>query len=162
VIDALNLSLGAYTCDPSNDSTLLALSKALTLWVNAPYTGGSILAAGGNEEYPEPFWPAALTGVTGVGATSLSGDEIVWVNDAAQLTADLVLDRSGWVAEMAPGENIVSLQGIGENLVVWSGSSFATAVASALAASNQSITTDPANISGLSFSEDLSTSVTTD
>jgi hypothetical protein len=162
VIDALNLSLGAYTCDPSNDSTLLALSKALTSWTDASYTGGSIFAAGGNEDYPEPFWPAALIGVTGVGATSLSGDEIVWVSDAAQLTADLSLDRSAWVGTMAPGENIVSLQGIGRNLVAWSGSSFATAVASALAASSQSITPDPANISGLSFSEDGSTSVTTD
>ena len=148
-ISALNLSLGSYGCAAAGSPDLVTMTAMIQLWLTK-YQGTAVMAAAGNELYPAsatapneliPFYPAALSpgtaGVHAVAAVDLAGNEIVWSNKSPQV---ILLDRS-WVSERAPGADLVNLSGAvsanGEvELVCWSGSSFATALASAAFANN--------------------------
>lgn len=124
-VHALNLSLGAPRCGYS-DSFLLTLRSALDLWrsyfgVNAP-----IFAAGGNSDDPGPVYPAAFESVRGV-AAGLAGEQKVWVNESPQPAKSRT-----WIDDVAPGVKLYGLGGLRKDDVVWwSGSSFASAVAAA-------------------------------
>jgi subtilisin family serine protease len=96
------------------------------------HRGTEIFAAGGNTTSTSPIFPAAYRFVRGVGATTcdkekdLYGKQIVWV-DGDPVGA---LERC-WISDVAPGADLVGLSGNGDQLVRWSGSSFASAVAAA-------------------------------
>jgi hypothetical protein len=142
---ALNLSLGAYTCAPDDDPTLITTTAALNLWF-AEFPASTVFAAGGNEVYPAPFWPAAMSiyppsgidpvRVRGIGAINGDGDQVVWGEAAAAAAVGPVpkpAPNRPWVNNVAPGCNLLGLRGGSETDVVrWSGSSFATAVSAAL------------------------------
>ena len=147
---ALNLSLGAYECEPTEDIVFLTLIKALDLWF-AAYGEAPIYAAAGNELDPRPFWPAALSQVDGrihgVAAANLDGDEVVW--DQAG-DADTSLSRN-WVTDFAPGTDLVST-GRSATEYAWSGSSFASAAATAMFVRGDTASEPVAGkVSGLTF-----------
>ena len=168
-ISALNLSLGAYLCDPGSDTELVTLSGMMTSWLTQKFQGSHIITAGGNENYktaaaagPQafvPFYPAGLApgpdrSVHAVAAVSGAGDEIVWV-DKSPVTIGTG-DRP-WITDWAPGADLVSLGwrpdvNSGPGLACWSGSSFASAVASAqLATGTTPSTPDYGAIDGLTY-----------
>jgi hypothetical protein len=156
---ALNLSLGAYTCAPDNDPTLITTAAALNLWF-AAFPLSTVFAAGGNEIHPAPFWPASMSiypyvgidpdRVRGVGAINGTGAEVVWSQPTGVAATPLAKAPSPrpWVTNVAPGCDLLSLRGGSEtDVVAWSGSSFATAVSAAMYAksfdpSNPSLPTD--------------------
>jgi len=148
---ALNLSLGTYTCQPGEDPEMIALMAALDLWF-AAHPDALVFAAGGNEMYAEPFWPAGLSlgsfdsskypsidpnAVRGIGAINEDGVQVVWAQETAA-TALLVPKQApnrAWVNNVSPGCDLLGLRGgldsQGRGVVAWSGSSFATAVSTA-------------------------------
>ena len=147
-IQALNLSLGTYTCDPETDLEMVIIRAMSALWLET-FGSSDILAAAGNEAYQSaaapmyiPFWPAAFSsGFEGrfhaVAAVDRSEQEIVWVDKEPEPVST---QGRPWVTDWAPGADLVNLSGavvddpsLGEipGLVCWSGSSFATGVASA-------------------------------
>ncbi|MGA7281471.1 MAG: S8/S53 family peptidase, partial [Acidimicrobiia bacterium] len=135
-VPSLNLSLGTYTCDPGSDPLLLATNAGLDIWA-AAHPESLVFAAGGNELNQTPFWPGALTSVDAVAAVDTNGDQVVWAEDAA--TGAVIPHPGGgrpWINDTAPGCDLLGLRGgtdqNGATVVAWSGSSFATAVASAL------------------------------
>lgn len=147
-IAALNLSLGAYVCDPADDALVITLSETLEDW--AVDVGGEIFAASGNEDLDVPFWPAMMSVVTGIQASD-GTQGVVWSNGTP-----VVPTWSGpWIDELAPGADIVGLRGGGSQeeplLVSWSGSSFASAVATGLVTRGDSIVPDHASVPGLSY-----------
>jgi hypothetical protein len=132
-VKALNLSLGAVQCG-ANDSFFLTLRSAIDLWRSHFGQNVPIFAAGGNSDDPYPVFPAALECVRGVGA-AIDEDvaQRVWDDNG-----DPVVARNRfWIDDVAPG---LGLQGAGgrteSDVVEWSGSSFASAVASALHVQN--------------------------
>jgi hypothetical protein len=148
---ALNLSLGTYTCQPGGDPQMIALMVALDLWF-ASHPDSLVFAAGGNESYEEPFWPAGLslgafdaskyqhidpTAVRGIGAVNETGTQVVWGQAAATAAATLPKQapNRAWVNNVAPGCDLLGVRGgldvDGRSVVAWSGSSFATAVSTA-------------------------------
>jgi hypothetical protein len=146
-VAALNLSLGTYTCDPGNDPTMVTTLAALRLWFTS-FPSSRVFAAGGNEEYVAPFWPAGLSTfqldpaiqpdwVRGMGAVNETGAQVIWSGTAAAatVTAKPAPPRV-WVTHIAPGCDLLSLRGGvdagGATVVAWSGSSFASAVTAAL------------------------------
>jgi hypothetical protein len=134
-VKALNLSLGAAQCGPS-DSFLLTLRSAIDLWRNHFGHNAPVFAAGGNSDDPYPVYPAALDCVRGVGAgIDEDVDQRVWDDNG-----DPVVARNRyWIDDVAPGLGLRGLGGGTESDVVeWSGSSFASAVASALHVQNAS------------------------
>jgi hypothetical protein len=161
-VDALNLSLGTYSCDLTDDGTLLAaeddtvltLSTALQEW-NAEFDS-QVLAAAGNEnnthngEYVK-FWPAALSGVDGIAASSLTYGEIVWDRDAAGDRAVDVTGIRSWVETAAPGVDLLSIGDGGGGVYSWSGSSYGSAVAAGMTVSNTSPSPNYADVPGLSY-----------
>jgi hypothetical protein len=167
-VEALNMSLGTYTCNPTEDALLVTLVAALERWDTM--IGAQSFAAGGNEVYPAPFWPGALDSVRAVGAANQSGlgQQVVWVNNDEELAPPRY-----WIDDVAPGSNLVGLATPGPNtegvVVAWSGSSFASGVAAALYARGDSPVRDSgidwwpdANadydaVSGLSYTIDPAT-----
>ncbi len=143
---ALNLSLGSYTCDPNQDKDMVTITTMTNDWLDT-YPGSVVLAAAGNENYKAPdvaglpafvpFYPAALAkGSNGVihavAAVDQQATEIVWVDQAP---VRLAPNDRPWVTDWAPGADLIGLSGAADNdvpqLVCWSGSSFATAIATA-------------------------------
>jgi hypothetical protein len=156
---ALNLSLGTYT---ATDLASLIMEVAIAIW-NDGTDGAPVFAAAGNEfELPgdpySPFYPAALPGVVGVGAADESGAEVVWDYHAASPTKQFApAGQRPWVNRLAPGTDLISeggapsgLTGQG-TLVQWSGSSFATSVALALALRGVAGNTAHGNVDGLPY-----------
>ncbi len=145
-ITALNLSLGAYTCDADADPTLITTVAALNTWFDV-YPNSTVFAAGGNEVPNGPLWPAALWyephslmtfdpgQIRGVAATDNDGTEVIWqrpTNAGGTITAMKAPSRP-WVNNLAPGCDLLGIRGGSEtDTVSWSGSSFATAVSAAL------------------------------
>jgi Subtilase family len=129
-VEALNLSLGAYTCDPQYDWHLVTMAEALLRW-QENHPESVIFAAGGNIPGSVPIWPAAYSFVRAVGAAGNDGtDQIVW-DPVAQNPQPA--DPRFWISDVAPGSRVVSLSGQSEDaLVEWSGSSFASPIAAAL------------------------------
>lgn len=127
-VAALNLSLGAYEC-PDGGVFLLAMRMALEYWIES-FPGCEIFAAGGNSECEDPLYPAAWgdLNIHAVGAVTEGGDPIVWRdgNDVAPAP------QRDWITDWAAGHRIEGLSGVSPDEVIqWSGSSFACAVASA-------------------------------
>jgi hypothetical protein len=149
-VAALNLSLGTYACDPGEDPTMITTMAAMRTWFGA-FPDSTIFAAGGNEPYAAPFWPAGLSTfpldgtidpdrVRGVGAVNEAAQQVVWA-PVAGATAAVAPQRPPqrvWVTDTAPGCDLLGLRGgvddDGATVVAWSGSSFATAVSAALSA----------------------------
>ena len=154
VVTALNLSLGTYTCFPEEDESLVTtVTKALAFWDQA-FPSSVTFAAAGNEDHKigagfVPFWPAALGGVRGIGAMDTVGHAIVWDGGSKkELTsqADDDDDPRTWSLK-TPGCDITSTSGnwsddggdvFSAEIVVWSGSSFASAVAAGTHAAGDS------------------------
>lgn len=134
-VKALNLSLGAVQCGTS-DSFLLTLRSAIDLWRNHFGQGVPIFAAGGNSDDPYPVYPAALDCVRGVGA-AIDGEDNQQVWDD---NGDPAVARTrAWIDDVAPGLGLRGAGGLtNEDVVEWSGSSFASAVATALQVSGSS------------------------
>jgi len=146
-VAALNLSLGTYTCAPGEEPTMVATMAAMRIWFGA-FRESTVFAAGGNEPYVEPFWPAALSTypldpniqpdwVRGVGAVNETGDQVVWGSTAAAATTTpMPAPQRPWVTDVAPGCDLLGLRGgtasDGATVAAWSGSSFASAVSAAL------------------------------
>jgi len=123
---ALNLSLGAHKC-PDGGSFLLAMRIALEFWLEN-FKGCGIFAAGGNSECEEPLFPAAWEdlGIQAVGAATDGGDTVVWRDGNDVIPAP----RRDWITDWAPGHEIEGLSGVTpDDVIQWSGSSFACAVA---------------------------------
>jgi hypothetical protein len=141
----LNMSLGTYTCNPNSDALFVSLSTALQNW-STQFPGSQVFAAGGNEPATVPFWPGALPTVRAVGAANRAGNETVWGDDQSELP---VTRSRNWIDDVAAGSELVSLAGFGatinNDLVSWSGSSFATAVAAALYARGDTPVQVPTN-----------------
>jgi hypothetical protein len=141
---ALNLSLGAYTCTPDDDPTLITTRTALASWY-AAFPFSTVFAAGGNEIPSGVFWPAGFSYypfdpnladlMRGVGAIRTDGVEVVWTPPApgaAGAPIPKAAPTRSWVNNVAPGCDILGLRGGSETEVVaWSGSSFASAVSAA-------------------------------
>lgn len=143
---ALNLSLGAYIANPSepDDPQLILLQNVLARW-----GGGPILAAAGNENLTLPHFPAALSNPDVVSVAA--GDP----SQAAVPTLPSGVS-SQWFDHIVPGVDLVGLAGGVDQdgdprLVCWSGSSFATAVATAMTVQGNSLTPDYGSVPGLSY-----------
>lgn len=125
-VTALNLSLGAHARPEDPDPFMIGLEIAVDLWRAEMGDDCPIFAAGGNQDDPRPIYPAALDGVRGVGATPYGGRvQVVWDDKQHAIRAG----TRRWISDAAPGADVVSLEGMGENLIEWSGSSFASAAA---------------------------------
>ena len=123
-VDVINLSLGFYTMrDATPDGVAAAVAAARE-------AGIALVAAAGNDGLASPAYPAALPGVSGVGALAADGDGL----------ADFS-NYGDWVNVNAPGERVQSafVRGredarltddagsdwFGSNTALWSGTSFA-------------------------------------
>ncbi|MCZ6506383.1 MAG: S8/S53 family peptidase [Actinobacteria bacterium] len=142
-IAVLNLSLGTYACPLEGDGSQIPTTDALlTFW--AGVFDSPIIAAGGNELINAFFYPGALENVKAVGATDNQGDQIVWEDDDSQPPKTVAHsgDSRTWINAKALGCDLVGVSGAEQELVAWSGSSFATAVVSALTATGPAPTKD--------------------
>ena len=72
---------------------------------------------------------ALLVGIACAAAACGSSEVVVW-EDVDQPPTPA--DSRWWITDVAPGVDLVGNTSVGDNLIKWSGSSFATAVASAL------------------------------
>jgi hypothetical protein len=126
-LEALNLSLGGFTGFPG-DPWMVALAQGLDFWRRHTSRCVPVFAAGGNTEDPRPVFPGAFGHVRAVGAGEEGGRQIVW--DSNQDPVDP--PSRPWINDVAPGHNLISAGGgTKSEWVKWSGSSFATAVATA-------------------------------
>lgn len=137
-IAALNLSLGATECRV-RDGFVLTLHIAIEMWRQTFGYDAPIFAAGGNSTSLVPVYPAAFPWVRAVAAgADQSGKEVVW--DEGSEVAPF---PRAWVTDVAPGVKIHGLSGESKDGTVWwSGSSFATAVATAQSVTGQSFEVD--------------------
>ena len=135
-IVALNLALGAHEC-PGGGSFLLAMRIALDYW-RSNFDWVEIFAAGGNSTCEAPMYPAAWDDVRAVGAAEDGGRQVVWVK------GNPVTDPGrDWITDWAPGQEILGLSGQNPDQVIeWSGSSFACAIVTACYANNAASTLD--------------------
>ncbi|MEM9655081.1 MAG: S8/S53 family peptidase [Actinomycetota bacterium] len=155
-LDALNFSFGAafepVLDDPASDElTQLKVAVETALDANSNLL---IYAAAGNRVVPGRVYPAAFDQVIGVAAASQDGEWVLWTEPAdgtdrpttskepisgdsekAEQMRDfgngpVVAD---WIDVYAPGCDLIAdATGVTDQVVRWSGSSFATAVAAAL------------------------------
>lgn len=140
-VRALNLSLGAHECPEAGSDFFLSLQAAVDAW-RERFPKAEIIAAGGNSTCPAPVYPGAFDGVKAVAAgreggsskSQSGGGEIkVWDNGT-----EVNAPNRSWITDVAPGCDIIGLSGQDpDHTIKWSGSSFATAVVSALIAANQ-------------------------
>jgi hypothetical protein len=137
-IVALNLSLGATRCG-ANHGYLLTLRTALDMWRRFFGYDAPIFAAGGNSPSLEPVYPGAFPWIRSVAAAGARGDQVVWRDEVDELT-----HRRPWITDVAPGVKIRGLSGVSDTQTVWwSGSSFATAIAT-----SQSVTGETFEVDG--------------
>lgn len=154
MVDALNLSFGGKVCGCSDTEWTLAIELALDEWRrpgNHPRSC-TVFAAAGNTNDAEEVFPAALPGVRGVAATPYGvNTTVVWM-EASDSEDELghaenehmivPANHRSWVDDAAPGLDVVGLRGDldGNNnhrLISWSGSSFASAAATACYSSHR-------------------------
>lgn len=127
-VAALNLSLGG-SCD-DHDPGFVTLSVALDLWRNS-FPGAPIFAAGGNTPDTLEVYPGAFEFVRSVAAAKEGGEQVVWDRTSSR-SGSITAPVRKWVTDVAPGSDVVSPSGrTRTEWVKWSGSSFATAVATA-------------------------------
>lgn len=141
-VDALNLSFGGLDTEIPG-VTMALLTATLDDW-RQRFPKAPIFAAAGNSSGSRPVFPAAFREVRGVGACDSEGNEVVWLDENGDdlLTGQKPSPAPGrhWVDDVALGTDIAGLSGDGEAAISWSGSSFATAIASARYASGESPT----------------------
>lgn len=124
-VDALNLSVGGIGL---GNREMATIRSAVERWREL-FPAAPVFAAAGNTTSPRKVYPAALPSVRGVAAANHDGDQVVW--DEGQET-DPVPARRRWVDDVAPGSGLLGLSGVEEPPAIkWSGSSFATAIATA-------------------------------
>ncbi len=121
----LNLSVGGTSLGNLDMATIRsAVERWREVFPRAP-----VFAAAGNTTSPRKVYPAALASVRGVAAANHDGDQIVW--DGGSETDPIPAKRK-WVSDVAPGSGLLGLSGVAkDDAIKWSGSSFATAVATA-------------------------------
>lgn len=137
-VAALNLSLGG-AASGEGDPLMVMLELAIDLWRNSFPREVPVFAAGGNRESMSPIFPGAFGHVRAVAAATDGGSQVVW-DENSTATPNPPIPYSGrpWINEVAPGSELVSPSGVGPNeWVKWSGSSFATAVATGSYASRR-------------------------
>ncbi len=135
---ALNLSLGG-SCD-DHDPGFATLAVALDLWRNS-FPRAEIFAAGGNTPDTLEVYPGAFEFVRSVAAAKEGGEQVVWDRTSSRSGTVSAPDRA-WITDVAPGSDVVSPSGrTRAEWVKWSGSSFATAVATASYASHRPMET---------------------
>lgn len=123
-VEALNLSMGGSTAD---DLVMVTLQQAIARWRDA-FPKTPVFAAAGNTPAAETIYPAAFRYVRGVAAADGYGKQIVWDRDNSAIEPP----ARHWVDDVGPGSEIIGLGGRSpEDSIRWSGSSFASAVASA-------------------------------
>ena len=135
-VAALNLSLGGVTCF-EDDPTMFTLSRALDLWRNE-HPDAPVFAAGGNRDDERPVFPGAFEYVRSVAAAENGGRRVVWKDN--HQAGDPPLDEPDrpWITDVAPGCDLLGPSGAAvDDWVTWSGSSFATAIATACYASRR-------------------------
>lgn len=124
-VAALNLSVGGPSL---GNREMATVRSAIARW-RETFPGAPILAAAGNSTDPAKVYPAAFRSVRGVAAANQQGDQVVW--DHGTETDPVPLERD-WVDDVAPGSGLLGLSGVSrDDAIKWSGSSFATAVATA-------------------------------
>jgi hypothetical protein len=124
-VDALNLSVGGTSL---GNLDMVTIRSAVERW-RQEFPGAPVFAAAGNTTSPRKVYPAALPSVRGVAAANHDGEQIVW--DAGNET-DPVPAKRKWVDDVAPGSDLLGPSGVSmPQAIKWSGSSFATAVATA-------------------------------
>lgn len=135
---ALNLSLGGASSG-KGDPLMVMLEMAIDLWRNSFPREVPVFAAGGNRQSMSPIFPGAFGHVRAVAAATDGGIQVVWdENSTAAPNPPIPYSGRPWVNEVAPGSDLVSPSGVGPNeWVKWSGSSFATAVATGSYASRR-------------------------
>ena len=137
--DIFSMSAGGYT---RNNLPPLSFQ---TLWDKRLSRLGGIafVAAAGNDNVSDPFWPAAFPWCVGVGSMSRDGQRRSWFSN-----------HGSWVDVYAPGEEIVNayprlpyktiatqtVRDTSAGLASWSGTSFATPIVAGLIASRMSRT----------------------
>jgi subtilisin family serine protease len=129
---ALNLSLGTFGAIVGGEELPpVYLRQALDEWDTA---GAPVLAAAGNSvvEGKAAFYPAAFEDVYGVAAIDLESTYTVWSGYGRNTRT--TQDLPAWVYTRAPGVDLVSVVPAESPFVRWSGSSFATAVATGVTA----------------------------
>ncbi len=141
-VDALNLSLGGYTCE-KDDPAMVALGVAIAYWLQR-FPRAPIFAAGGNTPAKRPVYPGAFQHVRAVAAAIDGGDHVVWdPHSTTKPKPPTVVPRRPWITDVAPGSNLLGPSGVSKDHVVkWSGSSFATAVATACYVSRRPMEVD--------------------
>lgn len=129
-VSALNLSIGGPAVDIPGRAMVL-LSAAIDSWREA-HPRAPIFAAVGNSTDPRKVYPAAFREVRGVAACNAGGDPIAWLNQAGGLLqpSPQAVARTKWTDDLASGAGLVGLSGHGDEAIRWSGSSFATPIAS--------------------------------
>jgi hypothetical protein len=133
-VAALNLSLGG-SCD-HHDPGFVSLRVALDHWRNS-FPGVPIFAAGGNTPDRLKVYPGAFEFVRSVAAARDGGEQVVWDRTSSKSGPLTAPDRH-WITDVAPGSDLVGPSGrTRSEWVKWSGSSFATAVATASYVSNR-------------------------
>jgi subtilisin family serine protease len=133
-VAALNLSLGG-SCD-DHDPGFVTLRIALDFWRNR-FPKVPIFAAGGNTPDRLEVYPGAFEFVRSVAAAKDGGEQVVWDRTASRSGPLAAPDRP-WITDVAPGSDLVGPSGrTRAEWVKWSGSSFATAVATANYVSNR-------------------------
>lgn len=122
-IDYINLSLGGYLHNNDDEGLRLTFEALRTL--KSKWKDLIVVACAGNNNRDDPFYPAALPDVVGVGALGVDGQKADFSNFGT------------WVDKWALGENLQSSWvgtslttlgggGPGDDGAVWSGTSFAT------------------------------------
>lgn len=137
-VAALNLSLGGASSS-AGDPLMVMLEMAIDLWRNSFPREVPVFAAGGNRQSMSPIFPGAFGHVRAVAAATDGGIQVVWdPNTAATPNPPIPYSGRPWINEVAPGSGLVSPSGVESNeWVKWSGSSFATAVATGSYASRR-------------------------
>lgn len=124
-VEALNLSVGGPSL---GNREMATVRSAIARW-RETFPKTPIFAAAGNSTDPAKVYPAAFRFVRGVAAANRQGDQVVWDHGTE---ADPVPLERDWVDDVAPGSGLLGLSGVSrDDAIKWSGSSFATAVATA-------------------------------
>jgi hypothetical protein len=124
LVEALNISLGGPIVD---GMTMVTVRSAIARW-RETFPKAPIFAAAGNTDQSGEIYPAAFGFVRGVSAAANGGGQIVWDQNGKPVSSS----GRDWVDDVAPGVDLLGLSGVAtDEAISWSGSSFATAVATA-------------------------------
>lgn len=126
IVEALNLSVGGPAI---SRSVMVTVRSAIARWREV-FPKTPVFAAAGNSPETVEIFPAAFRYARGVAAANHEGDQIVWDSHGSEVEPNP--PERQWVDDVAPGSNLIGLGGRApDDVIKWSGSSFATAVATA-------------------------------